>query len=160
MTSGGDESSDLQAFKEELFGPLRPEHLSGGHSVYWAAVEKFTGGATARLSNFVSDSERHVYWLHAHNLGRLSCRGSSDDEDMQIEGRVWQLEALPSIGLNVSLVRDPSFPRRVSHWGREVSLRFPDGEVVTFDTAEGLPRHSQRVDEFIDKLLDVFVGRP
>ena len=147
------DSHALQELRRQLFGPnsVMPE-------LYLDVLHSFIEGAEEMFGEQIPPGARRTqaFWLKGQTLGQLTCEGEGD-QHAEIAGRLYRLSDPVTAELGVDTNFD-SFHRVVRWWGRILTLRFPNDEIVVIDATQGDEGSRRKGEQFIDKVLAKITG--
>ena len=153
---GRDADETLRALKRRLFA-------DGSASVprlFLTVLERSVPPTAFAIGHSCPDNGRHsVFWVHGASFGALSCSGSNDDSNAQIEGAVWPLSELSLAKLRVEQLDYDPIGRQVTRWRRRVTLKL-GGEELHFDATDTLQDGTDRDGDFIDTVLHAMTKYP
>ena len=147
MTADGIDDA-LRAFKRKVFG----DSTGSVPRVFLNVLRRSVPPTAHAVGNSYPDRGYHVVmWLYGSVFGLMSCEGSNDDSDTQIEGIILPLSELTLVRIGVEQQDyDPEL-RRVTQWTRRATFNFGGKELhySALETTEG----SDKTGEFIDRVL-------
>ena len=154
--AGRDADELLRALKRRIFA----DGSANVPRLFLKVVERSVPPTAFAVGRTSLDQARHsVFWLHGSSLGALSCSGSNDDSDVQIEGPVWPMSELSLAKLTVEPLEYDPITRQVTRWTRRVTHKL-GGEELHFDAVDTLQDGTDRVGDFIDTVLHAMTRHP